>query len=434
MSFPLDRPGNVAGAPPGASGAPGASRALGGARADSDACPGALRLHDAADGPLARVRIPGGRITGIQMAALRALAEEYGDGHVELTSRANLQLRALRGIAATRLAERFAAAGVLPSATHELVRNIAGSPLLEDAAQVTALDEALCADPVLATLPGRFLFAIDDGTGDVAHSADVAALPRQALPGMTVLFAGRDVGLRVRSDQVVGALLAAGHAFLTLAAQDVGAGRRRPWRVRELADGPARMAAHIAAALGVPLGEPDPHLTRPVLREPIGVVPRPDARVAVGALVPLGRLGGDALRALESAETLVVTPWRGVVVPGLPADRAATWMRKLAGAGLETAAGSRWTGVTSCAGLPGCAKALADVRADADATTLPGAALPVHWVGCARGCGSPQGPHVRVEATGSGYLVHRAPVNDFTADGSVPVAEVAALVAAVRKG
>ena len=124
-------------------------------RADSDACPGALRLHDAADGPLARVRIPGGRITGAQLAVLRAIAEEWGDGHLELTSRANLQLRALRDVSPTTLAQRLTAAGLLPSATHELVRNIAGSPLLADPAPVARLDEALCADPTLAALPGK---------------------------------------------------------------------------------------------------------------------------------------------------------------------------------------------------------------------------------------------------------------------------------------
>ncbi|MEU4218438.1 precorrin-3B synthase, partial [Actinoplanes sp. NPDC026623] len=101
----------------------------------------------------------------------------------------------------------------------------------------------------------------------------------------------------------------------------------------------------------------------------------------------------------------------------------------LAEAGLEVAAGSRWAGVTACAGRPGCAKSLADVRHDADATTTAGTGLPVHWVGCERGCGSPAGPHVRVEATGSGYRV-RSPGGCESAG----VAEVGALIGAARKG
>lgn len=399
------------------------------ARPETDACPGALRLHDAADGPLARVRIPGGRVNGVQLAALRELAEEWGDGHLELTSRANLQLRALGGAPPARLAERLAAAGLLPSPTHELVRNIAGSPLLTDPAPVTALDAALCADPALAALPGRFLFAIDDGSGDVAFSADVAALPSG-----TILFGGRDLGLRAPAGQAVPALLAAAHAFLALAEQNASSSGRRPWRVRELTDGPARMAACTAAALGVTLLESDSSVRRQALREPIGAIPHRDGRTAVGALVPLGRLGGDALRTLETARALVITPWRGVIVPNLPAAEADAWMRKLAGAGLEVGADSRWAGVTACAGRPGCAKSLADVRSDADAATRAGSGLPVHWVGCARGCGSPAGPHVRVEATGTGYAVARKPEDDGRAADLVPVAEVAAVIAVLRKG
>ncbi|MEU8236449.1 precorrin-3B synthase [Actinoplanes sp. NPDC048967] len=471
-------------------------------RADADACPGALRLHAAADGPLARVRVPGGRMTGAQLAAVHELAARWGDGHVELTSRANLQLRALGKAPVDELAARLRAAGLLPSETHELVRNTAASPLA-GGLPVGALDRALCADPSLAELPGRFLFALDGGEGDVAFGADVAALPLG--DEVAIIFAGVDAGLRVPPAEVIPALLAAAHAFLeeraaqtsatattphappataepTATRRDASAdpprsvpvpssagpgaaagvpgarpapgvvdhstsvgarsdgipapragdsadGRQRvAWRVRELADGPARVAARTAATLGRTLGEPA-ELPRPVLREPIGVVAQVDGTVAVGALVPLGRLNDVQLKVLEAAESLIFTPWRGVVLPGLTPQAAGSWLAALAGAGLEVEAGSRWVGVTACAGRPGCAKSLADVRADADAATVAGQGLPVHWVGCARGCGSPAGPHVRVEATGAGYEV-RSPY----ACGVTSVGEVGALVGTARKG
>lgn len=424
-------------------------------RADADACPGALRLHAAADGPLARVRVPGGRLTGAQLTVVRELARRWGDGHVELTSRANLQLRALREAPVAELAARLQAAGLLPSETHELVRNIVASPLA-GGLPVGPLDQALCAEKSLAQLPGRFLFALDGGAGDVAFGADVAALP---LDGeVAIVFAGSDVGLRVAATEVVPALLAAAHAFLDeRAAQqapptapdrpadlpdtarhqplslpgggyDAGGRQRVAWRVRELIDGPARVGARTAAALGRALGEPV-RRSRPGVREPIGIIEQPDGTVAVGALVPLGRLNDVQLKVLASAKALVFTPWRGVVLPSLPPQAAGSWVAALAGAGLEVTAGSRWAGVTACAGRPGCAKSLADVRADADAATVAGEGLPVHWVGCARGCGSPAGPHVRVEATGTGYEV-RSP----HARGVTSVGDVGALVGAARKG
>jgi precorrin-3B synthase len=445
-------------------------------RADVDACPGALRLHAAADGPLARVRVPGGRMTGAQLRAVHELAARWGDGHVELTSRANLQLRALRDAPVAELAARLQAAGLLPSPTHELVRNTVASPLA-GGLPVEALDRALCADASLAELPGRFLFALDGGAGDVAFGADVAALP--VGDELAIIFAGVDAGLRVPAGEAVPALLAGAHAFLAeraaqqstspvsgegaaavsadgsaavsadgaagvsaeraatqaaerpLAPATEGAagGRQRvAWRVRELADGPVRVAARTAASLGRTLGEPV-RMTRPRVREPIGIIEQPDGAVAAGALVPLGRLSDVQLTTLEAAASLIVTPWRGMVLPGLAPQAARSWMVSLAGVGLEVAAGSRWLGVTACAGRPGCAKSLADVRADADAATVAGEGLPVHWVGCPRGCGSPAGPHVRVEATGTGYEV-RSP----HAGGFASVGAVGALVSAARKG
>jgi precorrin-3B synthase len=69
---------------------------------------------------------------------------------------------------------------------------------------------------------------------------------------------------------------------------------------------------------------------------------------------------------------------------------------------------SPWIGVTACVGKPGCAEALADVRADAAATMHRRGGLPTHWVGCERGCGRPAGPAVIVMATDSGYRVNQS--------------------------
>src|SRR4029079_7304855 len=101
-------------------------------------------------------------------------ARELGDGHLDLTARANVQLRGLAPGAERELAGRLQEAGLLPSSTHETVRNIIASPLsgLDSASDVAPfaaeLERRLCADPELSALPGRFLFAFDDGRGDVA--------------------------------------------------------------------------------------------------------------------------------------------------------------------------------------------------------------------------------------------------------------------------
>jgi precorrin-3B synthase len=361
-----------------------------------DACPGALRLHAAADGPLARVRLPGGLLTGRQLGVLADLAAEHGDGAIELTSRANVQLRALR-TTGEELATRLAEAGLLPSLAHETVRNIVAPPLADAAMRdlVAALDQGLCADPDLAALPGRFLFAL----GRTPLAADVAAVPLSGSREWVIMLGGADVGLRVEADRVVPTMLAAAHVFLAERARH----DPKPWRLREIPDGPELIAARLpiarSAVRGRGAGLPEP---RPF----IGVLDHD----AVGALVPLGRLTAVPIKVLARAQRLVVTPWGGVVVPDLAPAAKDRWLRELRAAGLATEGDSKWAGVTTCAGRPGCGKALADVRAEATAAARFVAGLPVHWVGCARGCGSPGGEHVRVEATADGYLVNGEPV------------------------
>jgi precorrin-3B synthase len=372
-------------------------------RARADACPGALQTHAAADGNLARVRTPGGALTVDQLRVLSGAAQDLGDRALELTSRGNLQLRGLTLGAEAELGARLAAAGLLPSATHETVRNVLASVLsgrvgglVDVRPWVPGFDTALCADPGLAELPGRFLVGFDDGRGDVAGMpADVGLL---ALDSGTValLLAGTDTGLRTTPDGAVALALAATRAFLRERAAQGGTA----WRVSELVEGPTR----IAAALGDPVERvPVP---APTATGPAGAVLQDDGRTALVAVVPLGRLSAEQaeLLAATAVTDLQLTPWRSIVVPDLPdADAAVV----LTAAGLVLDPHSPWLRVTACAGRPGCAKSRADVRGDAARAvatgTLPADGARQHWAGCERRCGRPGGDVLDVVATGDGY-------------------------------
>src|ERR1700754_78497 len=130
---------------------------------EDDACPGALQVHQAADGALARIRLPGGMISAGQLTALADAATRFGSPAMELTSRGNIQIRGITDPGA--LADAVAAAGLLPSPSHERVRNIVASPLTgrsggnaDVRALVRNLDAAIQANPALSRLPGRFWF------------------------------------------------------------------------------------------------------------------------------------------------------------------------------------------------------------------------------------------------------------------------------------
>ncbi|MFF3562209.1 precorrin-3B synthase [Streptomyces sp. NPDC002574] len=429
----------------GAPAVPAAGRA-----ARDDACPGALRLHTADDGPLARVRIPGGLLTTRQIRVPADAADDLGDGRLDLTSRGNLQLRGLRAPdAATALAGRLAAAGLLPSYAHERARNVVASPLsgldghgyADVSRWVRELDALLCASPAAAGLSGRFLFALDDGRGDVAAlGADVTVIARPDRARAELRLAGTPVAHVPVADAPRWALRAA-EAFLTLAAGHPA----RAWRLADVDPTGARTAQLLPLADVPPRDGPaDPspgHRTGPRL----GGLAQPGGGTWVlSAGAPLGRVTARAWRVLAevagaAAGQVRVTPWRGVVVPGVPADEAPEALRRLAGAGFLTGEDSPWRGVTACAGRPGCAKSLADVRADAEAAVRAEAAgpghplLPVHFSGCERNCGRPDGARVDVMATADGHYRVTTGGTGARAATSTAARELPAAVATARR-
>jgi precorrin-3B synthase len=361
---------------------------------DDDACPGALQVHQAADGALARIRLPGGMISAGQLSALAVAATRFGSPAMELTSRGNVQIRGLTDPGA--LADAVAAAGLLPSPSHERVRNVVASPLtgrcggnadVRDA--VRGLDAAIQASPKLAHLPGRFWFGIDDGRGDVSGmGADIGAHLLTA-DRAAVLVAGVDTGVRVPSVDVVATLVGIAETFVDV--------RGTAWRTTELADVDPLLTGLTSS---VEPGTRWPPTTTP----PVGWIEQDDGRVTLGAAVPLGVLEARVAEFLAAIEApLVITPWRSVLVCDLDEGVADVALRVLAPLGLVFDEGSPWLSISACTGSPGCEHAVADVRADAARAATEGTAPGHrHFVGCERACGSPPDGEVLV-ATENGY-------------------------------
>ncbi|MCV7357742.1 precorrin-3B synthase [Mycolicibacterium fluoranthenivorans] len=357
---------------------------------DDDACPGALQVHRAADGALIRIRLAGGAITPAQLAALAHTAEQFGSPAMELTSRGNIQIRAITDTAA--VASAIAGAGLLPSPTHERVRNIVASPLsgrsgglLDVRPLVTELDAELCAYPELAGLPGRFQFALDDGTGDVSGLRPDVGVHAVDADTFAVILAGRDSGVRIPVGAAVPTLISVAQRFVQV--------KGTAWRVAELAD----------ATVLLDCARPGPHYPA-IPHPPVGWITQRDGLVSLGAAVPLGVLQARVAEFLAAVEApLIITPWRSVVISDLDEGVADTALRVLAPLGLVFDESSPWLSLSACTGRPGCDKSLSDVRADAQAALNDGApGVHRHFVGCPRACGSPSGAEVLI-ATGHGY-------------------------------
>ncbi|MCU1343928.1 MAG: cobalamin, partial [Acidimicrobiia bacterium] len=245
------------------------------------------------DGWLLRVRLPGGAISPAGLRAAAAVAARYGSGILELTARANLQLR---GFTADVLADAAAAlveAGLATADPHtEALRAIAASPLtghdptasVDASPTVAAIEQALLASGV-GPVPSKFAVVVDDGgSWPVRLAADVRFDFRTNDDRWSVSVRGSDRVLGVTGDPAAVAVAVARQCA------EHGA------RLDEV--GRALGATRLATLLGVDAddaGALPQRADRPV----VGVHPHLDpARCSVVAAPFLGRVDVTTLTAL----------------------------------------------------------------------------------------------------------------------------------------
>jgi precorrin-3B synthase len=291
-----------------------APTAAGASRGRPDRCPGVTRPWLADDGALVRLRLVGGALPTTALRTLIELSDEYGDGALHLTSRANIQIRSVPhrdGVLPPAFVAGVRAAGLLPSTSHELVRNVMVSPLSgrvggrADLRPVAReLDRLLLADPSCADLSGRFLYVLDDGRGDLLdRTSDLVAVAVDA-DTVQVRAGSTQWGPVVDVSEAAGVLHSLTRRFLDLRGDDPGAA----WHVDEL-DAPLLDHERDERA----------RVTSP--RPSYGRLRQGDGRLVDHVEVPEGRLDADlAARLLEQAgDELVVTPWHSMLLPDLEA-------------------------------------------------------------------------------------------------------------------
>nr|WKF61429.1 Sulfite reductase [ferredoxin] [Paraburkholderia busanensis] len=460
---------------------PAGAHAAGGARAS--ACPGLLRIVAAKDGGLCRIKLPGGALSAAQAHAIADACTRYAAGAIEVTNRANLQVRGVRAGQEQALIDALVKAGLGPmrplrdgtdscdagtaaasASAADDIRNVMISPIAGRDPSALFDTTPLCADlltllqnePRFGALSPKFALLLDGGERlariDHPHDVWLAAIP--ADDGVRFVFglAGcppeavgsdaqdpteqsavsalataspsalpttpaasptashiphiphiprhtnrneRSIALAaVSPGQVPTLIRALLHTFLDLAASDAT-------RMRDL------LATHSVDAI---LHHAQRHADFPLTRDialthwrrsvpadamlRLGAHPqRPPGTWHTGGQPPLGRLSADALRGLaELAQrhnhgTLRMTPWQSVLLPDISTDAVPAVLDGLNALGLATRIADPIARLIACAGSSGCAKSLADTKADALqlASHVP-AHVELHLSGCPRSC------------------------------------------------
>lgn len=322
-------------------------------------CPGAHRPMASGDGLIVRVRPLLARLTAAQAQGLCDAAETYGSGILDLTSRANLQIRGVEESGHAALLERLAALGLLDAEPAlEGRRNILVDPFWQPGDDTARIAAGLAARlDALPDLPPKVGFAMDAGTERRLDSASADIRIERAAGGGLILRAdGAAAGAPVTAEGAVDAVLALARWFAgTGGAASGRMARHLPGRTL-----PDIAAPRIApAAAGAP---PSPGMT------PLGP--------AYG--VPFGQIEAAALADLlrrSAAVALRTTPFRLLVLEGGAPVAADGFL----------AADGPLLRVDACAGAPFCPSASVATRPLARRLVPPPGGR-LHVSGCAKGC------------------------------------------------
>lgn len=350
-------------------------------------CPGALRPMMSGDGLIVRVRPPLGRLNPHQVSGIAALATSCGNGIVDLSNRANVQLR---GVAAGRyevLIDGLRALGVIDAdVTVESRRNILVTPFRNAGDANESLAEELASALAATDAPdvsAKFGYAVDAGATPVLQAAPADIRLERGADGNLLVCAGAHrFGKPVTDGEAVSQML-------TLARWSLGHG--------------TRMFRVLTGGTALPQGFTVP-------RQAAAPSPKPGLYPA-GALVGMafGQIDAATLDALANLGALRVTPWRMLLIegadklplhPGLICDPEDPLLR-----------------IAACVGAPGCAQAHAGTRAVARnlARYVP-AGKTLHVAGCAKGCALPRAASVTLTATAAGFDLIRNATADADAE------------------
>lgn len=376
-----------------------------------------MRIVPARDGGLARLRLAGGALSAHAARAVARAALMCGSGVIEVTNRANLQLRGIRDDAHAELVNIASGAGLGPATPGgDDLRNVMLSPLASDETRALAADiiDAMQADTSLHALSPKFALQLDGGErlAMLDHPHDLWLSSCDDGARFAFGFAGtmrqRALGAIARGDVMTFALTVL-RRFLALATPE-------EHRMRDLL---ARIgierfleAFHVDADVNAWQRAPaDASLRLGAHEEPHR------ATWYAGAQTPLGRLDARTLEALaDLADThaegrLMMTPWQSVLIPGVAPRNAHGVLKDLRALGLATDPRDPLARIIACAGSEGCIKSHADTKADAHrlAPLLPAHdAGQVHLSGCERSCAAAHPVPVTLYAVAPGrYDLHR---------------------------
>ncbi|HEX3799334.1 MAG TPA: NirA family protein [Verrucomicrobiae bacterium] len=349
------------------------------------------------DAFMARLRIPGGALTSFQLRELSRIAQELTSGYVQITTRANLQMRLIQPRDAPEVLRCIQSIGLhTRGAGADNIRNLTANPtagidpveLIDVMPLVHALAQIIINDRSFYNLPRKFNIAYDGGglIGSVEDTNDIGVKAvkvgeevffRIALGGATghKTFA-RDLGVLVAPAEINKVVVAIVRVFIERGCRT----DRKRARLKHLLEKMPleEYLAQVETKLGTKLTRAalDPAMVRWADQElphsHVGDFPQKQRGLNyVGATCPAGQITPkQLLRLAELAELygsreVRLTVWQNFIIPNVPDAFVATLKRTLAKSGFGVEQSHVASGVIACTGNSYCKFAQSNTKGHA---------------------------------------------------------------------
>ncbi len=389
---------------------------------------GLFFVSPAQESLMLRCRIAGGALTSAQLRGLSEMAAEWGPGHADLTTRANLQIREIMPANAPAVLMKLADLGLTSQGSGaDNVRNITATPtsgfdpgeLIDVLPYARAIHHYILKNRDLYGLPRKFNISYDSGgsistcadTNDIAFYA-VKVGPNQSVePGIYFRMQlcgitghkqfATDCGLLLTPAETLPVAAALMRVFI----ENGDRTNRKKARLKYLVDewGIPKTLEKTAEKLAFglryfPLESCEPPVPKSKHGH-LGIHPQKDGKNYLGILTPVGRMSCTQMNQLaEIADRhgrgeLRLTVWQNLIIPGIPDDKVEAAAATVIAAGFDYRPAALTGGIIACTGSRGCKYAAADTKGNAvalgsylDQRITLDQPVNIHFTGCPHSC------------------------------------------------
>ncbi len=358
---------------------------------------GLFYLTPVKDAFMARLRIPGGALKSFQLREIAETAQALTTGYIQVTTRANLQIRLIQPKDAPEFLRRIQSVGLHTRGSGaDNIRNLTCNPtagvdpneLIDCLPFVRELGDFILSHREFYNLPRKFNIAFDGGglIGSVEDTNDIGVKAVRAAGGVAFRIAlggatghkafARDLGVLVSPADILACVIAIVRVFIA----NGNRSDRKKARLKHLLD---------TWTLDQYLAEVEKLLGRPLNRVPatsadfawpsqdlphshVGVFPqRQPGLNHVGVAVPVGQISPKQLRRVAEIADLYgsgeirLTVWQNFVIPNVPDGYVETVRKAVARIGFATAQSNVSSGVIACTGNRYCKFAATDTKGHA---------------------------------------------------------------------